>query len=119
MPSNWTTVGDAITTRLNEIGMQQKDLAATSSVSVATIREIQGGKERRRSPRILQGISVALEWPADYLADLLQGKKPEQQSQATRESETRESEAPAVQPDPSDFLNKLAFILEHRIGARR
>jgi hypothetical protein len=114
VPSNWTTVGDAITTRLNEIGMQQKDLAATSSVSVATIREIQGGKERRRSPRILQGISVALEWPADYLADLLQGKKPEQQSQ-----ETRESEAPAVQPDPSDFLNKLAFILEHRIGARR
>jgi hypothetical protein len=111
VPSNWTAVGDAITARLDEISLQQKDLSTMSGVSVATIREIQGGKDRRRGPRILRDISKALDWPDDYLSDLLHGRNPDQRSQ-----ETPEPEASAAQPDPSAFLNKLAFVLEQRIG---
>ncbi|HEY6491721.1 MAG TPA: helix-turn-helix transcriptional regulator [Trebonia sp.] len=107
MPSNWTVVGDAITARLDQKGMQQSELAARSGVSVATIREIQGGKERRRAPRVLRDISLALGWSADYLTALLHGREPEAEAPETGEAQA---------PDPSAFLNKLAFVLEHRIG---
>lgn len=108
MPANWTAVGDAITRRLDELDMQQKELAAVSKVSEATIREIQRGKKRRRNPRILRDISKALDWPANRLPDLLQGGQPDPQSPGT------ETEAPLG--DPSAFLAKLAFVLEHRVG---
>lgn len=108
MPANWTAVGDAITERLNELGMQQKQLAVKSKVSEATIREIQRGKKRRRNPRILRDISVALKWPANHLAHLLQDGQPDRRSDGT--------EAEALADDPSAFLAKLAFVLEHRVG---
>lgn len=108
MPANWTAVGAAITRRLDEIGMQQKDLASISHVSVATIREIQGGKERRRNPRVLEAISVALKWPAHHLPRILQGGELGEQS--------RDARVPVAESDPSAFLAKLAFVLEQRIG---
>jgi transcriptional regulator with XRE-family HTH domain len=109
VPSNWTVVGDAITARLDQKSMQQSELADRSGVSVATIREIQGGKERRRAPRVLRDISLALGWSADYLTALLHGREPEAEA-----PETHEAQAP--DPDASAFLNKLAVVLEHRIG---
>lgn len=108
MPANWTAVGDAITERLDELDMQQKELAASSKVSEATIREIQRGKKRRRNPRILRDISVALGWSANRLLDLLQDGQTDQQS--------RETEAEGLVGDPSAFLAKLAFVLENRVG---
>ena len=106
MPANWATVGKAITRRLGELDMQQKELAAMSAVSVATIREIQRGKKRRRNPRILKDISVALGWSANHLEDVLQGRQPDLHS--------HETEVP--DGEPAAFLAKLAFVLEHRIG---
>jgi transcriptional regulator with XRE-family HTH domain len=73
---NWKAVGDAITERLAELPMQQNELAARSDVSVAAIREIQRGIERHRRPRILRDISEALNWPANYLEDMLGGGPP-------------------------------------------
>ena len=53
-------------------------LAAKSKVSPATIRELQYNKlPRRRHPRTLEAVSTALDWPADYLSDVLAGKKGE------------------------------------------
>lgn len=109
MPANWTDVGDAITKRLAERDMQQKELAVRSSVSVAAIREIQAGKERRRNPRILRDISLALDWPSDHLAGVLLGQRSDQQSQERHEPEVSAGEPPA-------FMDKLASVLEHRIG---
>jgi transcriptional regulator with XRE-family HTH domain len=74
---DWLAVGKAIATRLDELGMTQLDLAAKSKVSPATIRELQYNKlPRRRHPRTLEAISTALEWPADYLNDVVTGGKP-------------------------------------------
>ncbi len=108
MSDNWQAVGDAITARLDELGMQQQQLAASSQVSVSTIREIQSGRKRRRNPRILQEISKALTWPANYLAGILQDGQP---GQAPPKAEAAE-----LAGDPSGFLAKLAFVLERRIG---
>lgn len=106
MPANWAKVGDAITDRLAELGMQQKVLSARSDVSTAVIREIQRGKERRRHPRVLQSLSKALGWQANHLQDVLEGRQPEQQPRGT------EALADGLTP----FLKKLLFILEHRMG---
>lgn len=116
MATYWTRVGAVITEHMDEIGMQQKDLAALSNVSSATIREIQGGKARRRNPRILQAISVAFGWPGNYLEDILHGRQPVPQSHEEREEVPADGrEGPSV-VEPSAFLAKLAFVLEHRIG---
>jgi transcriptional regulator with XRE-family HTH domain len=106
VPASWTAVGNAITERLAELAMQQKDLATKSGVSVAAIREIQRGTERRRHPRVLREISEALGWPANRLEDVLHGRQADEQP---RKAEALTSESAA-------FLAKLAFVLEHRLG---
>jgi transcriptional regulator with XRE-family HTH domain len=76
MADDWVAVGEAVTARLDELGMTQLELAAKSRVSPATIRELQYNKlPRRRHPRTLEAISTALEWPAEYLSDIVTGKK--------------------------------------------
>jgi transcriptional regulator with XRE-family HTH domain len=106
VPASWTAVGNAITERLAELAMQQKDLATKSGVSVAAIREIQRGTERRRHPRVLREISVALGWPANRLEDVLQGRQPDEQP----------PKVGALTDESAAFLAKLAFVLEHRLG---
>lgn len=74
MADDWDAVAKAISGRLSELQMTQLELAAASGVSPATIREIQYNKlARRRSPRTLESLSVALKWPPTYLSDVLAG----------------------------------------------
>lgn len=78
MADDWTAVAKAITARLQELGMTQLDVAAKSQVSPATIRELQHNKmPRRRNPRTLEALSEALDWPPNYLGDLLAGTAPQ------------------------------------------
>lgn len=75
MTDDWDAVGKAINARLYELQMTQLELASASGVSPATIREIQYNKlARRRSPRTLEALSVALNWPASYLSAVLSGE---------------------------------------------
>ena len=62
-PENWAAVARAISNRVRELGWRQRELAERSHVSVAVVREIQRHTvERRRSPRTLEALSVALGW---------------------------------------------------------
>ncbi len=74
MPRDWAAVATAITTRLAELEMTQQELAARSGVSVATLRQLQRGMDRRRNPRTLAAVSSALRWPAGYLGDVAEGQ---------------------------------------------
>lgn len=75
MADDWAAVATAISNRLDELGMTQLDAAAKSKVSPATIRELQYNKmPRRRNPRTLEALSLALEWPGDYLHRVLVGE---------------------------------------------
>jgi transcriptional regulator with XRE-family HTH domain len=107
VPANWMAVSEAVRKGRDELGMQQKELAARSGVSAATIREIEDGKERRRNPRVLRDISVELGWPKNDLEEVLQGRK--RPDELSRETETPQGESAA-------FLAKLVFVLENRIG---
>jgi transcriptional regulator with XRE-family HTH domain len=73
-PENWAAVARAISGRIRELGWRQRELAERSHVSVAVVREIQRHTvERRRSPRTLQALSVALGWEPEHLDRVLKG----------------------------------------------
>ena len=73
-PGNWAAVARAISDRVRELGWRQRELAERSHVSVAVVREIQRHTvERRRSPRTLEALSVALGWEPGHLDRVLRG----------------------------------------------
>ena len=74
-PGNSAAVARAISDRVRELGWRQRELAERSHVSVAVVREIQRHTvERRRSPRTLQALSVALGWEPEHLDRVLKGR---------------------------------------------
>lgn len=73
-PENWAAVARAISDRVRELGWRQRELAERSHVSVAVVRELQRHTvERRRSPRTLEALSVALGWEPEHLDGVLKG----------------------------------------------
>jgi len=74
-PEDWAAVARAISDRVRELGWRQRELAERSHVSVAVVREIQRHTvERRRSPRTLQALSVALGWEPEHLDRVLRAR---------------------------------------------
>ncbi|PXY23468.1 XRE family transcriptional regulator [Prauserella coralliicola] len=77
MTEDWAAVGRAISARLTELGMKQRELATRSGVSQAIVREIQHNTvQRRRGDRTLEALSTALEWHPQHLLALLHHRKP-------------------------------------------
>jgi methylphosphotriester-DNA--protein-cysteine methyltransferase len=71
-PENWAAVAAAVNDRVRELGWRQRELAERSHVSAAVVREIQRHTvERRRSPRTLEALSVALGWEPEHLDRVL------------------------------------------------
>lgn len=78
MAEDWVAVAEAITGRMRELKLSQRDLAVHSNVSVATIREIQRHRiKRRRNPRTLESLSESLGWPRQHLDAVLNGRLPQ------------------------------------------
>jgi transcriptional regulator with XRE-family HTH domain len=74
-PESWAAVARAISDRVRELGWRQRELAERSHVSVAVVREIERHTvERRRSPRTLQALSVALGWEPEHLDRVLRAR---------------------------------------------
>jgi transcriptional regulator with XRE-family HTH domain len=74
---DWASVAKAISQRLTELGMRQRELAERSHVSQAIIRELQHNTvQRRRSARTLEALSLALGWHPDHLTAVLRGLPP-------------------------------------------
>ncbi len=72
---DWAAVARVISDRVRELGWRQRELAERSHVSAAVVREIQRHTvERRRSPRTLQSLSVALGWEPGRLDAVLNGR---------------------------------------------
>ena len=75
MSDDWAAVAQVIDERMTDLGLRQRELAERSQVSLAIVREIRHHTvERRRSPRTLESLSVALDWPPDHLHAVLSGQ---------------------------------------------
>src|SRR5215469_14999869 len=77
MTEDWAAVAEAISERMEQLGMNQHMLARRAQVSTAMVIEIQGDRvRRRRHPRTLRALSVALGWHPDHLSVILAGVDP-------------------------------------------
>jgi transcriptional regulator with XRE-family HTH domain len=109
---DWVAVGEAIIERMSELNIKQKELAARSKVSTATIRQIHnrtGG--HRHSPRTLEAISEALDWPSQYLGNVLYGLP---QKEVTAQV-TGEATLQSLSEGVKQLLYKIS-VLEQRLG---
>ena len=74
MAEDWAAVASAIDDRLAQLRVTQMDVAARAKISLTTLRELQHNTSpRRRRPQTLSALSEALDWPPDYLAQVLGG----------------------------------------------
>jgi hypothetical protein len=99
---DWAAVSRAITDRMAELSLSQRELIDRSQVSKAIVGEIQNNTvQRRRSARTLEALSVALEWHPDHLAAVLEGRVPPRLGE------------PAARSD-NDVPGRLA-VIEHQL----
>lgn len=90
MSDNWAAVATAINERLKQLGWRQHELVERSHVSSAIVREIQRNTvNRKRSPRTLESLSVALGWHPRHLEAVLNNQQP---PRLDEESDRKESE---------------------------
>jgi transcriptional regulator with XRE-family HTH domain len=75
--ADWAAIASAINQRMAELGMSQANLIKRSGVSKAVVGEIvRNSAHRRRSPRTLESLSVALDLHPQHLQAILLGHQP-------------------------------------------
>lgn len=76
MSEDWAAVAQAISQRMTELGINQRELIERSQVSKATVGELyHNSAQRRRSARTLEALSMALEWHPRHLAAILESQR--------------------------------------------
>jgi transcriptional regulator with XRE-family HTH domain len=71
MSHHTTSLADTLRQRMQELGLDQRQLAQRAGVSAATLRELQQGTTGNQLPSTLAKISRALDWPSDALIRLV------------------------------------------------
>jgi hypothetical protein len=109
MAEDWAAVAKAINERVNELGWLQRELAKRSHVSLAIVREIQHHVvERRRSPRTLESLSVALGWHPQHLDAVLHGRRPPEPDESITDSgDTLWTRLDAIEQRMSEITERL------------
>lgn len=109
MTEDWAAVARAITQRVSELGLRQRELAERSHVSQAIVRELQHNVvQRRRSARTLEALSLALDWHPEHLSAVLAGRTPPESG----EPRTSENDVPARLTAIEDQLRQITRQLE-------
>ena len=114
MSEDWAAVGEAVSQRMRERGVSQQQLAKRSGVSQATIRLIQHHPgDHRHNRRTLDAVSKALEWPPDYLDNVLNGRPQQETADHVTGDATLQSQLSALE----QLLRKISVVLEQRLGS--
>jgi hypothetical protein len=73
---DWAAVARAITQRMAELELSQRELIERSGVSKATVGELaRNAAQRRRGARTLEALSLALDWHPGHLRAVLTGRR--------------------------------------------
>jgi predicted nuclease with TOPRIM domain len=119
---DWAAVAKAINERVNELGWRQRELAERSLVSQAIVRELQHRtKERRRSARTLESLSVTLGWHPKHLESVAHGRTPPEVNEPFTDStdalwsrlDRLDRRLDDVTERLDDLKKDLAAIVEH------
>ena len=120
-PEDWAAVARAISDRVRELGWRQRELAERSHVSAAVVREIQRHTvERRRSPRTLEALSVALGWEPEHLDRVLRGHAKQLEGHAAPDSaalwsrlDSFESRLAEISKLLTELRSDIAVVIDH------
>jgi transcriptional regulator with XRE-family HTH domain len=114
---DWAAVATAIDQRLTELGWTQRQLAERYNVSQAVVRELQHHtRERRRSARTLEALSVALGWHPQHLKALSNGHKPPQLDEPISDTRnTLRSRLDTLETNLNGRLNEISAQLDRLI----
>ncbi|WP_026423425.1 hypothetical protein [Actinokineospora inagensis] len=75
MTEDWAAVAWTIVERMRVLGLSQQDVIDRSNLSKVVVRELQHNLvQRRRSPRTLEAMSVALGLHPRHLSGILEGR---------------------------------------------
>lgn len=122
MTEDWAAVAKAINERVNELGWLQRELAKRSHVSQAIVREIQHHVvERRRSPRTLESLSIALGWHPQHLDAVLHGRSTPDPDEPIADDgdtiwtrlDTLERRMTEITDRLDDLKSDLATVIDH------
>lgn len=98
---DWDAVGTAITERMTELGLRQRDVANEADVGLSTVQELANNwKPRRRNPKTLMAISVALGWPSGRISAIARGEPNEAEA-------SLEERVTALEDALTDVLRRL------------
>lgn len=119
---NWAAVAKAINARLKQLGWRQHELVERSHVSSAIVREIQRNTvNRKRSPRTLESLSVALGWHPRHLEAVLNNEQPprldevsdRKESELSERLEAVERRLDVITKQLEDLKTHLVTVIEH------
>jgi transcriptional regulator with XRE-family HTH domain len=75
-PERWAAVGRAVSRRMDQLRVSKAELARRVRSSETTVRDIARGIGQHNES-MLVAISAVLDWPTDYLVNILDGKADE------------------------------------------
>lgn len=125
MSEDWAAVAAEITARLAELGWQQRELVERSQVSSAIVREIQRNTvNRKRSPRTLESLSLALGWHPQHLDAILHGLEPPKPEVPTGQDlstrlDTFERRLDSIEGRLAQVQAGLGAVLDHLQSSQR
>ena len=112
MVEDWAAVSQAISQRMTELGINQRELIERSRVSKATVGELyHNSAQRRRSARTLEALSMALEWHPQYLIAVLKGQRvPDVGEPVSRSDDDIPGRLTAIEYRLAQIATKLSAI---------
>ena len=122
MSEDWAAVAEAINQRVGVLGWRQRELAERSHVSQAIVRELQHHTvERRRSPRTLESLSIALGLHPHHLDAVLRGRTPPEAAEPVIDTgdalwsrlDALERRLDEITDRLDDLGSGLATVIEH------
>jgi hypothetical protein len=111
---DWAAVSQAISQRMTELGINQRELIGRSRVSKATVGELyHNSAQRRRSARTLEALSMALEWHPQHLIAVLRGQRvPDVGEPVSRSDDDIPGRLAAIEYRLAQIATKLSAIDE-------
>lgn len=108
MDQDWDAVAKAISDRIAELGIRQRDLADRANVGLSTVQElVNNWKPRKRNPKTLAAISEALGWPPGKIQAVADG----------RPDELSEPSASSLAAHSRDVVQAVEALLQKLGGA--
>lgn len=74
--AHWRRLGTLVAAGRSVRGMTQTQFAAVAGVSLSTVKNVEGGKTRRRMPLHAARLESALKWQAGSMQSVLDGGMP-------------------------------------------